>query len=408
MAVFVVFGMCRSNAQIQKLIDLKQKDVEQKEALWQQSLNELKDLKLSLSHEWLEQYGYPMGAQGTEIIKHKAMVLAYNENHEQAAWVYHVIMPDIAEGTVSRSNDFRPDPKVSTSTAVNEDYFIKTTGPNGEEQFRNFGFDRGHLAPSADFRWHADALSESYFYSNMSPQVPEFNRECWAEVEELLRGYVFRTGHPLLVVTGGLLTNELKKVPESPNQVSIPEWFFKVALDPTDNQTIGFWVPHRKNPEPVHHHMRAVSEIEQWTSLNFFPNLENAAAIESQKLKDIWFPAESDTEVLPLPAEKLPKKAFNTAQAVYHENSGKEVTICGTVVSTFVSKKGNVFLYLDRAYPRQYFSVMIGKDLLKNLNYAPEVFLKGKAICATGKVANTQDKPAIFLENDRKLMVLEP
>jgi endonuclease G len=49
------------------------------------------------------------------------------------------------------------------------------------------GWDRGYLAPSADFRWSEKALSESYFYSNMSPQLDDFNREGWAELEGLLR-----------------------------------------------------------------------------------------------------------------------------------------------------------------------------------------------------------------------------
>lgn len=41
-----------------------------------------------------------------------------------------------------------------------------------------------------DFRWSATALSESYFYSNMSPQLPVFNRQSWAKVEDMLRSYV--------------------------------------------------------------------------------------------------------------------------------------------------------------------------------------------------------------------------
>jgi len=394
-------------AQVQKLVDMKQKEVAQKEAQWQTALNELKDLKLTLLHEWLDEYGAPTGALDIQMVKHKAMVLSYSESHEQPAWVYHVIMPDIVDGTVTRTNDFRPDTIIATGTAIDEDFFIKTIDASGKENFRNFGYDRGHLAPSADFRWHADALSESYFYSNIAPQLPEFNRESWAEIEEVLRNYVFRTSHPLMVVTGALLTPELKKVPESVNEISVPEWFFKVAYDPVDKQSVAFWIPHRKNPEPTYHHMRTVDEVEQWTGLDFFPKLNNAGEIESQKSKETWFPGDTDTDVQPLTTDRMPKKAFNTAQAIYHENSGKEVTICGTVVSTFVSKKGNVFLYLDRSYPRQYFSVMIGKDQLRNLNYAPEVYLKGKAICATGKVSNTQDKPAIFLESDRKLMILE-
>jgi endonuclease G len=73
------------------------------------------------------------------------------------------------------------DDKVSCGTAVEADYFLRTENPDGTHGYDGFGFDRGHLAPSADFRWSATALSESYYYSNMTPQRPGFNQESWAE-----------------------------------------------------------------------------------------------------------------------------------------------------------------------------------------------------------------------------------
>ena len=113
------------------------------------------------------------------------MSLVYSEEHEQAKWVAHIISPDIITGNVSRTNDFRPDPHVSTGSTVEEDYFLKYLQPDSSYKYDGYGFDRGHLAPSADFRWSTTALSESYFYSNMSPQRPEFNRGTWAELEGL-------------------------------------------------------------------------------------------------------------------------------------------------------------------------------------------------------------------------------
>jgi endonuclease G len=46
------------------------------------------------------------------------------------------------------------------------------------------------LAPSADFRWSEVAVSESFYYSNMSPQKPEFNRQSWSNLEGWVRRYV--------------------------------------------------------------------------------------------------------------------------------------------------------------------------------------------------------------------------
>jgi endonuclease G, mitochondrial len=404
-AVWIALSASAQNTE--KAIVRAQAKADSLEQIWRVQTDAVKDLKLVLLNEWMQQYGMPETGKRGEIIRHRAMALEYDEQHEQARWVYHVIMPDIAKGTAGRSNDFRPDPKVSTGSADAPDYFSKTTNELGEDVYNGYGYDRGHLAPSADFRWHPEALSESYFYSNISPQIASFNREGWAEIEEALRSYVYNTGNPLLVVTGPHLTDDLVPISESVNGVSVPNHFFKIALDPEEMRSVAFWVPHRRNPEPIHYHMRSVREVEQLTGINFFPKLNDASTIENQKQKDIWFPEQGTADVQPVAIERLPKKSFNTDQAQYHENSGKEVRVCGTVVSTFVSRKGNLFLYLDKAYPKHHFSVFISKGTQARFAQNPEVFFKDKCICAEGKIVNSQGKPTIFLESDRKIGLMK-
>jgi len=163
-----------------------------------QILGKLEGLKFQRINRDLKAVGLP----SSNFIEHSAMILEYNEAHEQAAWVAHVITSDIISGTATRSNDFREDPKVITGTAVEEDYFLKFLQEDSTYTYDGFGYDRGHLAPSADFRWSAKALSESYYYSNMSPQLAKFNREKWAELESMLRGYVYdHPGVQLIVIT---------------------------------------------------------------------------------------------------------------------------------------------------------------------------------------------------------------
>jgi endonuclease G len=166
---------------------------------------EIDELKLEKIREEIISIGLPELKEGEEVISHAALSLVYDENHEQAKWVSHIITSDIINGKTGRSNDFREDALVKTGSATEKDYFLKTLkdGSKDKYDYDGFGYDRGHLAPSADFRWSKKALSESYFYSNMSPQLPEFNREKWADLEGLLRGYIFE--HPktqLYVITG--------------------------------------------------------------------------------------------------------------------------------------------------------------------------------------------------------------
>ena len=178
-----------------------------------QLLTDLENLKLNRIQNDLNSVGLPICNEKVEVIHHKAMILGYNEKHEQASWVSHIVLPDVEKGNVSRTNNFRKDKLVSTGTADKADYWYS-------------GYDRGHLAPSADFRWSKTALSESYFYSNMAPQLPELNREKWASLENMIRDYVIENKVQVYVVTGGILYDSLPKMNNEghKNEVSIPSY----------------------------------------------------------------------------------------------------------------------------------------------------------------------------------------
>ena len=82
-------------------------------------LDSLEHLKTKLNRElelirlrWIRDeiviIGTPYGDQNQEIIDHYGMTISYNEEHEQANWVMHIILPAIEDGSVSRTNDFQP------------------------------------------------------------------------------------------------------------------------------------------------------------------------------------------------------------------------------------------------------------------------------------------------------------
>lgn len=359
-------------------------------------------LKLQETSRDLKNYGYPVSPFGGEIVEHNAMVLEYVEAHEQAAWVFHIIQPAIKEGTEGRSNDFRVDPKVSTQTAVQEDYYLVEENDDGTTAYDGFGYDRGHLAPSADFRWNALALSESYFYSNIAPQLPGFNRGGWARIEDNLRSYVMRTGHPLLVVTGGVLHDELPVVERGVNTVSIPEWYFKVAVDPVAEKGIGFLVPHQEYLKSPDAYAVPIDSVEAVSQLNFYTKLPNEEAIESQLDLMHWIPdLEGNTKMLdPL---KLPRNTFNSGQAAYQKGNNKNVHVCGTVVDAQKSRNNNVFLKFDKVYPEAPFQVFINKDNLVNFENSPDKEYDGECICVKGKVQTLGDTPTMFIENEKAI-----
>jgi endonuclease G len=107
--------------------------------------------------------------------------------------------------------------------------------------------------------------------------------------------------------------------------------------------------------------------------------------------------------VTPLKANELPKNHFNTVQAKLYSGKNERVTVCGTVVSTKLSSKGNVFLNLDKGFPNQIFTVTIFKDQMVNFSYAPHEFLDRKTICVSGKISDFNGTPSMQIENEEAI-----
>lgn len=384
-----------------------QADIQQVESQKKMLESRLENLKLQRVQRDLRDVGLP----SKNYILHTAMALEYAEAHEQAKWVAHIITPDVIDGKVFRSNDFRPDPKVTTGSAVEEDYFLKFLQADSSYKYDGYGYDRGHLAPSADFRWSQKALSESYFYSNMSPQRPKFNRESWADLETSLRGYVF--DHPkvqLYVVTGPILSDQLPKVDRSLNKLSLPEQYFKVALDLKNKRAIGFVMPNKANPDPLSTFAVTVNEVEELTGLDFFNALPDdlEEGIEGGMDVKSWLPEMAKGDVDPIYAPSLARDHFNTVQAKRYQGTGQEINVCGTVVSTRYSRSGNLWLNVDKQFPNQIFSVFIRKKDLPNFSYKADEVLANTAACFLGKVEDFNGTPTMNVGREESIKTEVP
>ncbi|NJO03397.1 MAG: DNA/RNA non-specific endonuclease [Bacteroidia bacterium] len=169
------------------------------------------------------------------------------------------------------------------------------------------------------------------------PQVADLNRGAWARLEDMLRAYIAQNASSqLYVVTGPVLRDGLPWISRSVNQVSIPEYFFKVVLDLDHAQGIAFLMPNRKIEYPVEHYAVSIDEVEKLTGIDFFPALddEQEERIEARKDPAAWLPSREQGDALPLDPTQLPRNTFNTVQAKIYAGKGEDITVCGTVVST--------------------------------------------------------------------------
>lgn len=349
----------------------------------------------------LKKHGLP----SNNYIEHKAFIFEYSEQHEQAKWVSHIITPDIANLGFARSNDFRIDPLVTSGTTDSIDYFLYDGSKPKKRRYEGYGYDRGHLAASADFRWSEEALSESYFYSNISPQHPEFNRGVWADLESLLREYVIDNNVSLTIVSAPILIETLPKIKQSPNGVSIPHQFIKIAYDATNERSIAFLMPNKKLPNPPSYYAMSVNDLEEITGYNYFPNIDEV--VESTYSENDWFKESLDGNTTPIKQNTLPIKHFNTTTAVSQAKSNKTIHVCGTVVGTRYSRKGHAWLNLDKKYPNQVFSIFIRKDELTNFPFDPVVEYKDDKLCFEGKVEKWGDTIVMQVEKTERVSIVE-
>lgn len=365
-------------------------------------------LKLEKMQDDLDKIGLPALQPGDALVRHSALALAYAEKFEQARWVAHIISPDVLKGTVFRTNDFRTDAKVTTGSAEEADYFLKKLKADSTWDYDGFGYDRGHLAPSADFRWSKAALSESYYYSNMSPQLAEFNRGAWGDLEDAVRGYLYSNPTTdIYVVTGPFLKEGLPKIERGKNKVSIPARYFKVVLDLNNKKAIAFIMPNEDIKKPLMSFAVSINDVEKETGLDFFNKLPLALQeeLESQVKPNEWLPKASALDVEPLPQETLPRNHFNTVQAKGWMGNNTEVTVAGTVVGARLSRAGNMLINLDKQFPNQVFTVFVKKEDIVNFNYDLAEVLKNKVIFVKGKVINQGGTPTMYIQSQTDLIV---
>lgn len=376
------------------LIEMSKEKLQQHQSDIQNIIEELEDLKLLKIRENLQKY-MPKDPKNDEIVMHSAMVLSYNEDHEQPNWVMHIVPKDVITGTVTRTNDFRMDPKVSTKSADVGDYW-------------DSGYDRGHLAPSADFRWSKKALSESYYYSNMSPQHPELNRNSWNSLEIQIREWVIDHGE-LVVITGPILRDGLPKTQQGSYRLSIPEAYFKIVVDmnPEQPKALAFLFPNQNVPYQLSKYLVSIDSIEAITGIDFFASVSNAEIFESQSDLKLW--KTSTTKISEAPDFKYDLNHIPTQQVNYF--IGTDCNVCGKVVATRYNKNtatGITYINFDQPYPNTPFTAVIfGKDRI-NFTYEPEVYLNGKMVCVRGKVQLHNGKPQIVATNEKQFSLYQP
>lgn len=205
----------------------------------------------------------------------------WSQKDRVALWVAYPLCKLYTNGNVGRTEAWALDPLL------------------GEDSAAPFGgyagsYARGHQVASADRQCCYEANAQTYYGTNMTPQLNAHNEKIWSDLEGKVRGYA-NTSDTTYVVTGVMVSATSKKEKDSYGQsVTIPDAYFKAVLKYSKSSTMGTWnaaafyLEHRAYTGSISkEHSMSIDELEKITGFDFFVNLpakigaDQAAKIEA-------------------------------------------------------------------------------------------------------------------------------
>lgn len=228
------------------------------------------DDRSSATAEKLMEVRNPKGLK-EEIVPYTGMTVSFNRDTHQPNWVAWELLGSEVSGESGREPGFLVDAAVD-GCATPEDY-------------RHTGFDRGHMAPAGDMKWHPQAMRESFYMTNICPQVSDLNRGAWKKLEEKCRQRAIADS-ALIVICGPVFDKSGPSARIGASGVAVPSGFFKVILSPFVRQpwAIGFIMPNGYVAGGMQKAAVTVDEVESLTGYDFFSALPDSLenAIESR------------------------------------------------------------------------------------------------------------------------------
>ncbi len=167
-----------------------------------------------------------------------------------------------------------------------------------QDCFWNSGFDHGHICPSADRLYSAEANYQTFFLTNMQPQYRNFNggeNSPWYRLESQVRSWAnATTTETLYVVKGGTIEDSQVLPTRVKGEMLVPKYFFVALLlkNAQGYKAAGFWMEHQSNfltAQPLSTYAVNIRQLEELTGIDFFCNLpdETENRVETLPIENV-------------------------------------------------------------------------------------------------------------------------
>lgn len=242
---------------------------------------------------WMELPAPSLMDKSLHVVTHTAQMqgrlqrnytILYDEDLYAALWVAYPLCVDHTSSGREETWGYDPHVPKLSQTNVNKGYGATEPTANYPNNF----YARGHQIPNADRSGVPDMMAQTYYSTNMTPQIQNgFNGSIWAKLEEAVRMEIPQ-GDTLYVVTGAVFekygTDEKVKTIVNKNDsktLPVPNYYWKALMKVkraegkvTDASTIGFWLPHGDlKGHSYADYAVSVDQIEEWTGFNLFPSI---------------------------------------------------------------------------------------------------------------------------------------
>ena len=227
-----------------------------------------------------EAYGYYSHsfAMNDEIYRNYSF--AWSQKDLVSVWLAYPLNKTYTNKTVERTDQWAYDPILGKD---------RSSAP-----FSYYAGDyaRGHQVPSADRLCCRTANEQTFYGTNIAPQLNEHNEGIWSKLENYVRNNIAASSDTTYVVTGCVVDGAQEFSTDSDGkQITIPVAFFKALLryqkgGNPEWAAAGFYTEH-KDYGSAKNDLKAVSmsidELETKTGIDFFVHLEGKIGKDEAK-----------------------------------------------------------------------------------------------------------------------------
>jgi len=180
-------------------------------------------LKTSIEVPYLEDENVAFELNNSTCIDYTHFSLALHQTRKFAIWVAWNIDGGKIKRISRKGISFKFDPRIPTNFQT------------GNDLYRSNNLDRGHIARRADLVWGTineakKANTDSFFYTNIAPQINDFNQSSrngvWGKLEDAIFRDVEIDDLKVSVIGGPIFQESDREY----RGVQIPREFFKVII----------------------------------------------------------------------------------------------------------------------------------------------------------------------------------